>query len=68
MTGIRSWTDEVTAFGVVVRIEQDLTALPLGSLQRSHIPANANSSPSSTSKQYGCFVFPYVHAGLDFCD
>jgi hypothetical protein len=24
MTGIRSWTEEVTAFGVVVRIEHDL--------------------------------------------
>ena len=30
MTGIRSWTAEVTAFGVVVRIEQVLTQLPLG--------------------------------------
>ncbi len=51
MTGIRSWTADVTAFGVVVRIEQDLTQLPLGSFQRSHNPANANNSPSLTSKQ-----------------
>jgi hypothetical protein len=53
MTGIRLWTDAVTAFGVVVRIEQDLTHCPLGSFQRSHSPANANNSPSLTSKQYG---------------
>ena len=58
MTGIRSWTAEVTAFGVVVRIEQDLIHCPLGSFQRSHSPANANNSPSLTSKQYGCFAFP----------
>jgi hypothetical protein len=42
----------------VVRIEHVSTALPAGSFQRSHIPANANSSPSFTSKQYGCFAFP----------
>jgi hypothetical protein len=30
MTGIRSWTDAVTAFGVVVRIEHDLIHCPLG--------------------------------------
>ena len=58
MTGIRSWTAEVTAFGVVVRIEQVFTNLPLGSFQRSHNPANANNSPSLTSKQYGCLVLP----------
>jgi hypothetical protein len=29
MTGIRSWTVEVTAFGVVVRIEHDLIHCPL---------------------------------------
>ena len=32
MTGIRSWTAEVTAFGVVVRIEHVFTHCPLGSL------------------------------------
>jgi hypothetical protein len=32
---MRSWTAEVTAFGVVVRIEHVLTQLPLGSFQRS---------------------------------
>jgi hypothetical protein len=32
MTGIRSWTGEVTAFGVVVRIEQVLIHCPFGSL------------------------------------
>ena len=40
---MRSWTAEVTAFGVVVRIEQVFTQLPLGSFQRSHIPAKANN-------------------------
>ena len=29
MTGIRSWTVEVMAFGVVVKIEQVLTQFPL---------------------------------------
>ena len=58
MTGIRSWTVEVTAFGAVVRIEQLLIQLPLGSFHRSHSPANANSSPLLTSKQYGCFPEP----------
>jgi len=57
MTGMRSWTVEVRAFGVVVRIEQVSMVAPLGSLQRSHIPANANNSPSLTSKQYGCLAF-----------
>jgi len=42
MTGIRSWIAEVTAFGVVVRMEQVLIQLPLGSFQPSHNPANAN--------------------------
>ena len=51
---------EARAFGVVVRIEQVSTTLPLGSLHRSHIPANANNSPSSTSKQYGCLAFPVL--------
>jgi hypothetical protein len=27
MTGIRSWTGEVTAFGVVIRIEEVVVAL-----------------------------------------
>jgi hypothetical protein len=45
------WTAEVTAFGVVVRIEHDLSHCPLGSFQRSHSPANANNPPSLTSKQ-----------------
>jgi hypothetical protein len=53
-----SWTGEVTAFGVVVRIEQVFIQAPPGSLQRSHNPAKANNCPSSISKQYGCFVFP----------
>ena len=39
MTGIRSCTAEVTAFGVVVRIEQVSTVLPLASFQRSQSPA-----------------------------
>src|SRR6202040_213182 len=60
MTGIRSWTTAVTAFGVVVRIEQVSTALPLAFFQRSQIPAKANNSPSLTSKQYGCFDFPIL--------
>ncbi len=63
MTGTRSWTAEVTAFGLVVQTEQDLIQSPLGSFHRSQIPANANSSPSLTSTQYGCFVFPVrVHS------
>ena len=33
MTGIRSWTAEVTALGVVVRIEQVLSIVSLGSFQ-----------------------------------
>ena len=57
---MRSWTADVTAFGVVVRIEQVLTQLPLGSFQRSQIPANANNSPALTSKQYGCLAFPVL--------
>jgi hypothetical protein len=35
---------EVTAFAVVVRIEEDLTHCPLGPFQRSQIPANANKA------------------------
>jgi len=42
----------------VVRIEHVSTALPAGSFHLSHSPANANNSPSLTSKQYGCFAFP----------
>jgi hypothetical protein len=57
MTGILSWTAEVTAFGVVVSFERVFIQPPLGSFQRSHIPANANNSPSLTSKQYGCLPF-----------
>src|SRR6266851_8304392 len=34
------WTAEVKAFGVVVRIEQVSTALPLRSFQQSHTPAD----------------------------
>lgn len=41
----------MTPFGVVVRIEHVSTTLPLGSFQRSHVLANANNSPSFTSKQ-----------------
>jgi hypothetical protein len=39
MIGVRSWTAEVTAFGVVVRIEHVFTQLPLGFFQRSQVPA-----------------------------
>ena len=46
---MRSWTAAVTAFGVVVKIEQDLTHCPLGSFERSHSPANANNFPALTS-------------------
>jgi hypothetical protein len=42
--GMRSWTADVRAFGVVVRIAQVSAVFPLGSFQRSHIPANANNS------------------------
>src|ERR1700730_17308262 len=44
MTGMRLRTAEVTASGVVVRIEQVSTGWPLGPFQRSHIPADANNS------------------------
>jgi hypothetical protein len=56
MTGIRSWTVAVIAFGVVVRMEQIFVQLPLGSFQPSHNPANANNSHSLTSKQNGCLI------------
>jgi hypothetical protein len=52
----KSAGDLTADFGVVVRIEQVSSAVPLGSFQRSHIPANANNSPSLTSKQYGCLT------------
>lgn len=54
---MRSWTSDVTAFGMVVRIENDFTHCPVGSFQRSQIPAKANNCPSLTSKQNGCLVF-----------
>ena len=60
MTGIRSWTIAVTAFGVVVRIEHVFTQLPFGSFQPSHNPANASNSPPLTSKQYGCLDPPVL--------
>ena len=44
-----------------MRIEQDLTHCPLGSFQPSQIPANANSSPSLTSKQLRLFGFTFAH-------
>jgi hypothetical protein len=44
-------TGAVTAFGVVVRIEQFSTASALALIQQSQIPANANNSPSLTSKE-----------------
>jgi hypothetical protein len=40
MTGIRSWTVEVTAFGVVVRIEHDLIHYPLDHLGEERCPRN----------------------------
>lgn len=58
MTGTRSWLAAATAFGVVVRIEQVSTIFPVGSFHLSQIPANANSAPSLTSKQYGCLALP----------
>src|SRR6266849_2623959 len=58
MTGIRSWTAEVTAFGVVVKIEHVSGVLPGASFHRSQSPANANNSASLISKQKGCFDFP----------
>jgi len=41
MTGIRSWTAEVTPFGVVVRIEHVSRILPPGSFQVSHSPSES---------------------------
>ncbi len=55
-----AFTLEVTAFGVVVRIEQVLIHRPSAFFQPSHSPANANISPSFTSKQYGCFDVPFL--------
>ena len=43
---------------MVVRIEQVVSQVPPVSFQRSQSPANANSAPSLTSKQNGCFDFP----------
>jgi len=60
-SGLRTKADPTlaaTVFGVVVRIEHDLTHSPAGLLQRSHNPANANTSPLSTSKQYACLILP----------
>src|ERR1700730_3134942 len=45
--------------GVVVRIMQLSTNSPCGFVHLSQRPANANNSPSFTSKQYGCFVLPF---------
>jgi hypothetical protein len=45
MTDILSWTAWVKTFGIVVSIDQPLIQFPLGSYQRSHNPANANSFP-----------------------
>ncbi len=42
---------DVTAFGVVVKIEQVLIHCPSEFFQPSQSPANANNSPSLTSKQ-----------------
>jgi hypothetical protein len=41
MTGMRPWTADVRAFGVVVRIAQVSAVFPLGSFQR---PTNATNS------------------------
>ena len=54
-----SWTAKVTVLGVVVRIEQVVSQVPPVSLHRSQSPVKANSAPSLTSKQNGCFDFPF---------
>src|SRR5215831_405950 len=41
---------------VVFKIEYDLIHCPLRSRHPSHNPANANNSPSLTSKQNGCLA------------
>ena len=46
MTGIRSWTVAVTAFGVVVRMEPVFAQCPSAFFQPSHSPANASWSVS----------------------
>ena len=48
---MRSWMAETTAFGVVVRIEHVFTQLPLGSFQRSQIPANVKAEQATTEAQ-----------------
>src|SRR2546429_1496354 len=55
MTGMRSWTAEVTEIGVVVRIEQDSIVLPLASRQDPIFQPTRTICPSLTSKQYGAF-------------
>ena len=44
MTGMRPRAADVRAFGVVARIAEVSAVFPRGSLQRSHVPANANNS------------------------
>ena len=43
---------------MVVQIEQDSITVPVGSLHRSHRPANANRESSCIPKWKGCFSFP----------
>ena len=62
MTGIRSWTVEVMAFGVDVKIEQVLTQFPLGSFQRSQIPANDKHLPVTDFKTIWLLGLPDLSA------
>ena len=59
---MRSWTGDVNALGVVVRIEQDLIHCPLGSRQPSHRPANVlrpirNESSPHQREHATCFLW-----------
>ena len=58
MTGIRLWTAEVTAFGVVVRIEQDLTFLFVvdrDALSRTDFPVLVVDLLESRFNSHGIF-------------
>jgi hypothetical protein len=57
MTGIRSWTAAVTAFGVVVRIEQVSTASPFGLLQRVPYSREGEHFPLVEFKAVGLLGF-----------
>ncbi len=50
MTGIRSWTDRMSSFASVVRIEQVSMVSPSGAVHVSQIPAKLQGVPSRRVK------------------